>query len=449
MDISKENELNLLSEEEFMAKIDGYINFRKAVRQGNYGKTSLLWLAYMDHVWLMLGLIHSVKTNNFVEYTHSLYLMPDLFFSFGRYNYARYLTFFAVFLANIECSHPGATEMLERGAFSVARSFTPGNRSAVDSKCQVKRRWWNCCRTVRNFKGQEAYQRWTRTMSECKKYYQATLSLADMTTEICDGSSHKDLRKTEIAKSEKQVIKTIEAIKSFINIYDVEDHQKLYCLSSGVAVEMKTAPDVLWAENVGKEMKETFIKDRLEKKEMFFEPITKAKLKSMSSRTKSAKLLTSSNKVVQYKQEGIAAFGLLVLLYNHLGTRLDLQELMSYPLTPIPYSIAKAGGFFCQDKQSKGYGVNRKRCRWWAIRPSQWNFGHWRWKCNILLFVSSAREFQENCREDFQPHGTKKPFLIFSTGMYHPNSVKAVERLRRGSAAKLIVRGKNTKKPKE
>ena len=168
-DISKENELNLLSEEEFMTKIDSYINFRKAVRQGNYGKTLQLWLAYMDHVWLMLGLIHSVKTNNFVENTHSLYLMPDLFFSFGGYNYTCYLTFFAVFLANIECSHPGATEMLEHGAFSVARSFTPGNRSAVDKTIEetfmkhAKSRVG--CGTGAGLSGilknQEAYQRWT------------------------------------------------------------------------------------------------------------------------------------------------------------------------------------------------------------------------------------------------------------------------------------------------
>ena len=39
--------------------------------------------------------------------------------------------------------------------------------------------------------------------------------------------------------------------------------------------------------------------------------------------------------------------------------------------------------------------------------------------------------------------------MIFSTDMYHPNSVKAVERLRRRSAAKLIVGGENTKKRKE
>ena len=35
-------------------------------------------------------------------------------------------------MANIEESHPGATELLERGAISVARSFIPGCRNAVD-----------------------------------------------------------------------------------------------------------------------------------------------------------------------------------------------------------------------------------------------------------------------------------------------------------------------------
>ena len=116
---------------------------------------------------------------------------------------------------------------------------------------------------------------------------------------------------------------------------------------------MEAAQDVLRAEKVGKEMKETFIKDRLEKKEIFFEPITKAKLKSMSSRTKSAKLLTSSNKVVQYNQEGNAAFRLLMRLYNHPGARLDLQESMSYPLTPIPYSIATADGFLLRQTKQR------------------------------------------------------------------------------------------------
>ena len=54
------------------------------------------------------------------------------FFAFRGQNYARYLTFFSVFLANIDYSHPGASELIQSGAFSVARSFVPSSRSAVD-----------------------------------------------------------------------------------------------------------------------------------------------------------------------------------------------------------------------------------------------------------------------------------------------------------------------------
>ena len=49
--ISKENELNLLSDEAFTTKTDGKINFQKAVRQGSHGKhCSCGW-----HTWIMFG----------------------------------------------------------------------------------------------------------------------------------------------------------------------------------------------------------------------------------------------------------------------------------------------------------------------------------------------------------------------------------------------------------
>ena len=74
----------------------------------------------------------------------------------------------------------------------------------------------------------------------------------------------------------------------------------------------------------------------------------------------------------------------------------------------------------------------------WSLKMERQNF------TICLKCQGISRELQE----DFQPHG-KKPFVIFSTAMYHPSSVKAVERLRKESAAKLIVGGENTKKPKE
>lgn len=45
---------------------------------------------------------------------------------------SRYLCWLEAYLTNIELSHPGASNLLESGAISVARSLIPGARSAVD-----------------------------------------------------------------------------------------------------------------------------------------------------------------------------------------------------------------------------------------------------------------------------------------------------------------------------
>ena len=58
--------------------------------------------------------------------------MVDQFFSFDGQNYARYLSYFSLFLVNIEETYPGATELFKLGAISVARSFISANRCAVD-----------------------------------------------------------------------------------------------------------------------------------------------------------------------------------------------------------------------------------------------------------------------------------------------------------------------------
>ena len=79
-----------------------------------------------------LTLHRAVKTNNYNLYLDTLDKMTDLFFSFDMQNYSRYTAFFVLFLQNIEKTHKGATELLKRGAISVARSFIPGNRCQVD-----------------------------------------------------------------------------------------------------------------------------------------------------------------------------------------------------------------------------------------------------------------------------------------------------------------------------
>ena len=60
--------------------------------------------------------------------------MCDLFFAYNGQNYARYSTFFSIYMLHVNENHPGPEELLKRGAFSIARSFIPRSRCAVHKK---------------------------------------------------------------------------------------------------------------------------------------------------------------------------------------------------------------------------------------------------------------------------------------------------------------------------
>ena len=66
----------------------------------------------MNNIWLVLSIIRAVKTNDFNPYAECPHLMADIFFSFDGQNYARYLTYFSVYVANPYETHSGAWELL-------------------------------------------------------------------------------------------------------------------------------------------------------------------------------------------------------------------------------------------------------------------------------------------------------------------------------------------------
>ena len=101
-----------------------------------------------------------------------------------------WITWFDVFLSNIEVIHPGATQLLENGAISLARSQIPGNRCAVDKTMEetfMRFAKSSCGAGGAGLTGilenYGAYQRCIRTTSERTKYYQATLEMTGMSND--------------------------------------------------------------------------------------------------------------------------------------------------------------------------------------------------------------------------------------------------------------------------
>ena len=324
-----------------------YIDFCQSVRDGFLGKTAQFWLSYMDHVSLVLALTRSVKANDFDLYAYSLQAMCDLFFSFGGQNYARFLTFFSVFVANLEFSHPGSIKNMKARIISVARSMIPGSRCAVDktmeetfmkhakSKGGAGGAGAGLCGLLKNF---NAYQRWVRTTPEryiiidlyihiCLlitvyvrvRYLEATHTQAGLLEDPNRSLQHKDLNPAEIKRSEAHVKSCTSAFDGFMNPFTIEDKSALYSISSGAKVPVDFETEILEAENLGKNHKEAFIQDRLLENSKFFDPIKKLKLKTMADSTKTTKIKTSQNKVVELKHQGNIAFQLLVMSFGHVS----------------------------------------------------------------------------------------------------------------------------------
>jgi len=337
------------------AYLDNFLAYREECRRGSLGKTAQFWLSYMDHVRLILALNHAVKHNNFPLYVHCVHEMAPMFFSFNGQNYARYLSYFSMLLCNIETSHPGATDLLKQGAISVARSFIPDNCSDVDKTMEetfmrhAKSRGSSGCGITGILTNQEAYQRWVRTTHTRSQFVNSMLNLANM--QQSESHEHRDMRPTERARSQRNTSKAIEAVQSFLNPFTVDTKDKLLIISSGQAATDDIERDVLRAENVGTAARDAFIEDRLKNNKNFFEPVKRQNLKTLGRMNKKSTMKSLDNKVVQFKQQGNVAFQLF-LRCQQLGIQVKLDELVEFPLTPVPYCLATADGFFCKTDKS-------------------------------------------------------------------------------------------------
>ena len=150
--------------------------------------------------------------------------------------------------------------------------------------------------------------------------------------------------------------------------------------------------------------------------------------------------------IVQYRQQSDLAFMLLVKSQN-LDEPVDLDELMRYSLTPVPRSLGTANGFFNK--------TNKAALLHFFTDDNQEDISYP--KCalhiqdgNALFHVLTniAPTFGEICLQVLDQMVAKKDF-IFSTDSYHADSIKAQERLRRGSSQCYLIQGPATRKPSD
>ncbi|XP_068202843.1 uncharacterized protein [Palaemon carinicauda] len=279
-----------------------------------------------------------------------------------------------------------------------------------------------------------AYQRWCRTTSTRAQFHEKTLEMACLLDDPdCPRAGrHRELEKAEIKKSEKAVQRVITAVRNFTNPFTIPDKDRLYSLASGSPTSKDVERDVLEADAVGKAAKADFI-TRLQSGHQgsFFDPIKRKKLKTMEACNKKIKLTSSQGKVIQYQEQSNVAF-LLLVKSQCLDEPIDLDELMKYSLMPVPPSIGTSDGFFAK--------TNKATILHYLME--EFNQDELPYPKDALFIQDGMALLHvlsnlpptcgEICLQILDQMIAKKHFL-FSTDSYFPGSIKAQERLRRGT----------------
>ena len=90
------------------------------------------------------------------------------------------------------------------------------------------------------------------------QFVKGVLAMVDMLADDSDAKKHRDLCRTEIERSEANVVKVAEAIVGY-NPFEMEQNDKLYCISSGASATSEIERDVILAEAFGAYAKVDFI----------------------------------------------------------------------------------------------------------------------------------------------------------------------------------------------
>ena len=152
-----------------------------------------------------------------------------------------------------------------------------------------------------------------------------------------------------------------------------------------------------------------------------------------------------SFQVIKYQGQSNLAFFLLVKSQS-VDEPLDLEELMKYSLMPVPPSLGTPDGFFSKTNKASILHYLLE-----DVTPEDLPYP------KDALFIQDGMALLhilanlpptcgEICLQVLDQMVAKKHFL-FSTDSYHPDSIKAQERLRRGSWEKIILAGPATRKP--
>ena len=263
--------------QEVMAKYRGYT---KCTLSGDHGNTARFWILYVSLVHVFLRFSHACRTNDLELFIYTLGQMLPIFFAGNRPNYSRWMVRYYLNLLNVDESHPGVREMLEKGAFSVKRTAKPFSRAAIDMTLEqtVNRDAASRLTGIAAFgQSEAARKRWMMTRSVRSSIVNNLMNKAGLQS---NEDITKELKPYRIKKDNEDLQKIIEGIKSTMNPFTQYPNENLYCLATGKKADEEIKDDLLNCVKKGQAWCDDFTNGCFQDPSRFQKPIPRKKVKN-------------------------------------------------------------------------------------------------------------------------------------------------------------------------
>ena len=159
-----------------------------------------------------------------------------------------------------------------------------------------------------------------------------------------------ELKPNQMKRNCTDLNKIICTIQESLNPFSEQiPKDQLYNIGSGKAASSDTSEFLLNVGSIGSELRETFIGECIEDSTRFERRIQKRKIFTFATEGQKYKLRGKDDKIVEVRMER-DLFG--SILFLALQRKIDMGEVLKYPLTPVPLSLCHIDGTMQKTQKS-------------------------------------------------------------------------------------------------
>ena len=153
----------------------------------------------------------------------------------------------------------------------------------------------------------------------------------------------EELKPHRMNQNSKDLEKLINGVVETMNPFSPSiDKDHLFNIATGKAAQEETAIFLLRVKATGRNAKNQFIKGCVEDSSRFSRPIKRQKIKNFASQAGRFKVSSASEKKLVTVTMTRDLFG--SILFHALQSKVDMEEVLKYPLTPVPLSLCHPDG---------------------------------------------------------------------------------------------------------